>query len=155
MPSGWKCDLLFKNKIKELIDKYGNDHTKIVKEIMAICGVGEKQAQVNLKAIKQLVDIEKRCDITPSKETILKKLTPSVLLEVARTPQNKQQEALQKIDNGELKTVKDIQQFRKEWKEPTKPTEFHSFEWFITCPFCGKEFQESTANQVEKEVIKQ
>jgi len=36
-------------------------------------------AQVNLKAIKQLVDIEKRCDITPSKETILKKLTPSVL----------------------------------------------------------------------------
>ena len=73
MPSGWKCDLLFKNKIKELIDKYGNDHAKIVKEIMAICGVGEKQAQVNLKAIKQLVDIEKRCDITPSKETILKK----------------------------------------------------------------------------------
>jgi len=112
-------------------------------------------AQVNLKAIKQLVDIEKRCDITPSKETILKKLTPSVLLEVARIPENKQQEALQKIDNGELKTVKDIQQFRKEWKEPTKPTEFHSFEWFITCPFCGKEFQESTANQVEKEVIKQ
>ena len=108
MPSGWKCDLLFKNKIKELIDKYGNDHAKIVKEIMAICGVGEKQAQVNLKAIKQLVDIEKRCDITPSKETILKKLTPSVLLEVARTPQNKQQEALQKIDNGELKTVKDM-----------------------------------------------
>ena len=155
MPSGWKCDLLFKNKIKELIDKYGNDHTKIVKEIMAICGVSENQARSNLQAINELIKIEKTPDIRCSNETIVKKLTPSILLEVARIPENKQQEALQKIDNGELKTVKDIQQFRKEWKEPTKPTEFHSFEWFITCPFCGKEFQESTANQVEKEVTKQ
>jgi hypothetical protein len=155
MPSGWKCDLLFKNKIKELIDKYGNDHTKIVKEIMAICGVKERQAEQNYSAIKQLIEIEKPQLNAVSKETLVKKLSPTILLEVARTPQNKQQEALQKIDNGELKTVKDIQQFRKEWKEPTKPTEFHSFEWFITCPFCGKEFQESTANQVEKEVIKQ
>jgi ABC-type taurine transport system substrate-binding protein len=155
MPSGWKCDLLFKNKIKELIDKYGNDHAKIVKEIMAICGVKERQAEQNYSAIKQLIEIEKPQLNAVSKETLVKKLSPTILLEVARTPQNKQQEALQKIDNGELKTVKDIQQFRKEWKEPTKPTEFHSFEWFITCPFCGKEFQESTANQVEKEVIKQ
>jgi len=155
MPSGWKCDLLFKNKIKELIDKYGNDHAKIVKEIMAICGVKERQAEQNYSAIKQLIEIEKPQLNAVSKETLVKKLSPTILLEVARTPQNKQQEALQKIDNGELKTVKDIQQFRKEWKEPTKPTEFHSFEWFITCPFCGKEFQESTANQVEKEVTKQ
>ena len=108
MPSGWKCDLLFKNKIKELIDKYGNDHTKIVKEIMAICGVSENQARSNLQAINELIKIEKTPDIRCSNETIVKKLTPSILLEVARIPENKQQEALQKIDNGELKTVKDM-----------------------------------------------
>ena len=116
MPSGWKCDLLFKNKIKELIDKYGNDHTKIVKEIMAICGVKERQAEQNYSAIKQLIEIEKPQLNAVSKETLVKKLSPTILLEVARTPQNKQQEALQKIDNGELKTVKDIQQFRKEYE---------------------------------------
>lgn len=117
MPSGWKCDLLFKNKIKELISKYGNDHAKIVKEIVGMCGVSESQAQCNLKAIKQLLDIEKTRDITGiSQETFVKKLTPSILLEVAKTPEDKQQEVLKKIDSGELKTVKDVKEFRETGK---------------------------------------
>ena len=101
-----KCRVI--NCTKEAIEEHHITYYPEATTLM--CSEHHEQitAQVNLKAIKQLVDIEKRCDITPSKETILKKLTPSVLLEVARTPQNKQQEALQKIDNGELKTVKDM-----------------------------------------------
>ena len=75
---------------------------------MAICGVKERQAEQNYSAIKQLIEIEKPQLNAVSKETLVKKLSPTILLEVARTPQNKQQEALQKIDNGELKTVKDM-----------------------------------------------
>lgn len=114
MPSGWKCDLLFKNKIKELITKYGDDHAKIVKEIMGMCGVGEAQAQHNLQAIKMELKILQKPNLNlVSQETLVKKLTPTMLLEVSKFAEDKQQEVLEKINNGELNTVKDVKIFRE------------------------------------------
>lgn len=120
MPSGWKCDLLFKNKIKELIDKHNTkergEYTKLVKEVMGMCGVSERQARSNIKSIQMLMKIEsnKTEDFFPiSQETIIKKLNPHILLEIAKTPEDKQQEVVKKIEEGEIKTGKDVKQFRE------------------------------------------
>ena len=106
MPSGWKCDLVFRKKIEEIIAKYKPEqHAEIVKEIMNMCGVEENTARVNYEAIREIRDLNH----VLSKETLLK-ITPTMALHISRIPEEIKLNILKRIDNGELETIQQVNQ---------------------------------------------
>ena len=54
--SGWKCDLVFINKMKELISKY--EGKELINQVQAMCGASERTAYENVQAVKELTHIE-------------------------------------------------------------------------------------------------
>ena len=70
-PSGWKCDLLFIEKMKDLISKYKGK--ELIKQVQAMCGIKEKQAYQDIQAVKELLNIPINWH---GKENLVKKLKP-------------------------------------------------------------------------------
>ena len=80
LPSGWKCDLVFINKMKELITKY--EGKELIRQVRDMCGVSEKEALNNISAAKELKSLETEINFQklPNKAKILK---PALLMEIA------------------------------------------------------------------------
>ena len=106
MPSGWKCDLVFRKKIEEIIAKYKPEqHAKMVKEVMALCGTNEVQARANIQSMEEI----RRLNVVLSKNTMLK-ITPTMALVISRIPEEIKLNILKRIDNGELETIQQVNQ---------------------------------------------
>jgi len=58
LPSGWKCDLVFINKVKELIKNY--EGKELIKQVQAMCGIDNATAYGNIQAVMELNNIENR-----------------------------------------------------------------------------------------------
>lgn len=117
MPSGWKCDLLAIEKIKEAIRKYqkkkGIYNPELTKAVQRICGYSEGQARNNIQAVEELLKIENsRINSHISKETILKKLKPTMLLEISKAEPKKKEKILKGLEDGTIKTIKDAKAVR-------------------------------------------
>ena len=107
MPSGWKCDLLFIEKMKDLISKY--EGRELIKQVQAMCGIEENEAYKNIQAVKELDNI---VNIYNGHENLVKKLKPAILQEIARATEEQKPQILDKLAKDELKTVEDVKSFR-------------------------------------------
>jgi hypothetical protein len=121
MPYGIKCDRLFMEKIQELMNRHKAENDKeLVKMIQKMCGGTIKQAYENLQAVREYLNIKTNIHDVVNVED---KLKPSILVEISKATQEQKPQILKKLENGELKTVRDIRNYRLGKIEEVKKAE--------------------------------